>query len=134
MLCEGGNQMRILLVQPGCKPVAAEIDGVLKTMQDLVGGYIQAIYPFDDFVALVCNDEGRLLGLPLNRALRDENGSVYDIICGDFFVCGLSDDNFASLTDEQLQQYTEMYATPEIFLNMGGRTIILPVQEDTESG
>ena len=77
--------MKILLVRSGRKPEAKEIDGSLKTMQHLVGGTIQALYPFEAEVALVCNDEGRLLALPLNRALRDENGSVYDIICGDFF-------------------------------------------------
>ena len=124
--------MKILVVKPGCIPVAAEIDGTLKTMQNLVGGYIQAIYPFREEAALICNEEGRLLGLPMNRGLRDEKGNLYDIICGTFLICGISGDNFASLTDVQLQQYAEVYATPDIFLNLGGRIIILPMQEETE--
>ena len=122
--------MRILVVEPGCKPVAMKIDGTLKTLQSLVDGYIQAIYPFREEVALICNEEGRLLGLPMNRGLRDEKGNLYDIICGTFLICGVSGDNFASLSDKQLQRYTEMYATPEVFLNLGGCTIILPAQED----
>ena len=62
--------MRILLVEPGKTPVLKEIDGSLKSMQEIVGGTIQVLYPFAEPVALVCNDEGKLLGLPLNRALR----------------------------------------------------------------
>lgn len=72
--------MRILLVEPGKTPVLKEIDGSLKSMQEIVGGTIQVLYPFAEPVALVCNDEGKLLGLPLNRALRDEKGRIYDIV------------------------------------------------------
>ena len=124
--------MKVLIVKPGCKPVTTEIDGTLKTMQSLVGGLIQAVYPFKEPVALICNDEGRLLGLPMNRGLWDEEGNLYDIVCGTFLICGVSGDNFASLSDTQLQQYAEVYATPEIFLNLGGCIIILPMQEETE--
>ena len=122
--------MKILIVEPGSKPVVMEIDGTLKTMQSLVGGFIQAIYPFHEEVALICNEEGHLLGLPMNRGLRDEKGNLYDIICGTFFICGVSGEDFASLTDVQLQQYIEVYATPEVFLNLGGRIVILPMQEE----
>ena len=131
MLCEEENQMKILVVKPGCKPVVMECDGTLKTMQSLVGGFIQAIYPFREEVALICNEEGHLLCLPMNRGLRDEEGNLYDIVCGTFLICGVSGEDFASLTDAQLHQYAEVYATPEVFLNLGGRIIILPMQEET---
>ena len=108
-----------------------ECDGTLKTMQSLVGGFIQAIYPFREEVALICNEEGRLLGLPMNRGLRDEKGNPYDIVCGTFLICGVSGEDFASLTDAQLEQYTKVYSTPEVFLNLGGRIVILPMQEET---
>ena len=52
---EGGIFMRILVVEPKCRPKVKEIDGSLKSMQDVVGGWIQAIYPFFEPVALVCN-------------------------------------------------------------------------------
>ena len=71
--------MRILLVEPGKKPVVREIDGSLKSMQELVGGTIQALYPFEEPVALICNDEGKLLGLPLrapNKTCKEVNGMV----------------------------------------------------------
>ena len=57
-----------------------------------VGGPIQAIYPFPEPVALICHEEGKLLGLPLNRALRDKDGEIYDIIAGPFFLCGAPPD------------------------------------------
>ena len=96
--------MRILLIEPEKRPVIREIDGSLKSMQEAVGGYIQAIYPFEDPVALVCGDEAKLQGLPLNRALYERGSRVpYDIIAGTFFVCGVGDENFTSLTDEQIQ-------------------------------
>ena len=78
-------------------------------MQRLVGGYIQAVYPFDDPVALICNEEGKLLGLPMNRTLRDERGVPYDIVCGTFFLVGIAEDDFASLTDWQIEKYADYY-------------------------
>ena len=74
--------MRILLVEPGKKPVLKEIDGSLKSMQEIVDRSIQALYPFEEPVALICNDEGKLLGLPLNRALRDAERHIYDLGLG----------------------------------------------------
>ena len=76
--------MKVLVVRPMELPAVQEIDHTLSAMQELVGGTIQAVYPFDDPVALVCNDEGKLLGLPWNRALTDDHGVPYDIVCGTF--------------------------------------------------
>jgi len=79
--------MKVLMIEPGKKPRKAEIDGSLQGMQQVVGGYTQAIYPFEDPVALICNEEGKILDLPFNRALRDEDGDIYDIVSGTFFLC-----------------------------------------------
>ena len=59
--------MKVLMVEPGKSPYAAEIESGLKSLQAAVGGDIQAVYPYEDPVALICNDEGKLMGLPLNR-------------------------------------------------------------------
>ena len=80
--------MKVLVVEPMKECYTKEING-LEEMQALVGGYIQAIYPFPDKAAVVCNEEGKNLGLPFNRPLLDENDLPYDIICGTFFVAGL---------------------------------------------
>ena len=119
--------MKILSIQPGCRPEVREIDDTLETMRQMVGGLIQAIYPFEEPVALICNDEGKLLGLPMNRGLRDEKGELYDILCGTFFLCGTSGEDFTSLTDGQIEKYQQMFAVPELFLRMGNRLVIVPL-------
>ena len=121
--------MTVLLIEPGKTPRHTEIDGSLAGMQQVVGGYIQAIYPFEDPVALICNEEGKLEGLPLNRALRDEDGHVYDIIAGTFLIAGLSEDNFCSLDDAQVEKFSAMYKSPELFMRFGSRTLVIPAEE-----
>ena len=120
--------MKIIVVEPQKKPVVRDIDPGLESMQKIVGGSIEAVYPFDDPVALICNEEGKLLNLPLNRALRDDDGNVYDIISGTFFLCAAPPDNdhFAGLTDQQVKTYMERFAMPEMFLNVGGDLFVLP--------
>ena len=120
--------MRVIVVEPKKKPMVRDIDAGLESMQKIVGGSIQAIYPFDEPVALICNEEGKLLNLPLNRALRDDDGEVYDIISGTFFLCAAPPDSehFESLTDQQVKTYMERFAMPEMFLNVGGDLFVLP--------
>ena len=71
------NPLTVLVIAPGQYPKQVEIDHDLKALQQAVGGNIGASYPFSDPVAIVYNDEGKLMGLPLNRALRDESGQAY---------------------------------------------------------
>ena len=122
--------MRILVVEPERRPEVKEIDGSLKSMQDIVGGWIQALFPFDEPLALICNDEGKLLNLPANRGLRDKNGQLYDIVVGTFFLCGApaDSDHFVSLTPEQIERYRERFYTPEMFWGVSGRIVCLPME------
>ena len=108
--------MKVLVVEPEKVPEVKEIFDMLESMQQMVGGTIQAIYPFDDSVALICNDEGKMLNLPMNRALPE----IRDVICGTFFLCGAppGENRFTSLTDEQIDRYTERFQFPEFFLHM----------------
>ncbi len=120
--------MKVLIVAPGKVPYVKEIANTLEAMQEIVGGYIQAVYPFPDEVALVCNEEGKLEGLPLNRALRDEVGEIYDIISGTFFLCAAPADseNFESLSEKQIEKYSALFHNPELFLNIDGHIVCLP--------
>ena len=102
--------MKILVVEPMKEPYEKEIHGTLEEMQAIVGGYIQAVYPFEDPVAVVCNDEGKLMGLPYNRLLKDDTGRPYDVLCGTFFVAGLGEENFISLPDRLMKKYKAMYS------------------------
>lgn len=127
-------KVQILVVEPERRPEVREIDDSLKTMQQIVGGYIQAIYPFEDPVALVCNDEGKLMNLPTNRGLRNKDGQMYDIVFGTFFLCGApaDSDHFISLTTEQIEQYWKMFYTPEMFWGMNGHIVCIPMEADRE--
>ncbi|RKI68160.1 DUF3846 domain-containing protein [bacterium 1xD42-67] len=123
--------MRVLVVEPESRPEVREINDSLKEMQGIVGGLIQPIY-LDDSVALVCNDEGRLMNLPANRGLRNKDGQMYDIVFGTFFLCGApaDSDHFTSLTTEQIEQYRKMFYTPEMFWGMDGYIVCLPLEVD----
>ena len=110
--------MKILVIEPMKEPYVKEIDGKLETMQGIVGGIIQAIYPFDHpEIALVCNDEGKLMKMRPNRALFDKDGNIVDIVAGTFFLCSAPADseNFESLTDEQIKEYTVRFKNIEIY-------------------
>ena len=108
------NTLSVLKIAPGQYPQQVEIDNNLKALQEAVGGSIDAVYPFADPVAIICNDEGKLLGLPWNRALTDDHGVPYDIVCGTFFVAGLKEDDFASLTEQQIEKYKDKYSNEMI--------------------
>lgn len=118
--------MTVLAVLPGKAPERMELDGSLESMQKFVGGTIQAVYPFSEPVAIVCNDEGKLMGLERNRALWDDDGNIYDILCGPFFVCGLGEENFASLPEDLLKKYAQRFQHPELFLRIGESLMVVP--------
>lgn len=121
--------MKILLILPGKRPVWKEICGSLNSMQEIVGGPIQILYPFQDPVALICHEEGKLLGLPLNRSLRDDCGQIYDAIAGTFFLCGAppDSDHLDSIPEELVSKYQERFTSPEVFIQLNGRVVCIPV-------
>lgn len=105
--------MKVLVVEPQ-KPCRVQEIESLADMQLLVGGDIEAVYPFQELVAVVCNADGKALGLPMNRPLLDKDYLPYDIIRGTFFVAGLGQEDFISLTDEQIQRYKSLYDNMQI--------------------
>ena len=127
------EKMTVLVVEPMKEPYVKEIDPGLHALQAEVGGDIGATYPFSDPVALVCNDEGKLIGLVLNRGLRDENGEIYDIMAGTFLVVGLGEEDFTSLSPELAQKYTEHFRQPEQFISLGGQIIAVPVEPEKDN-
>lgn len=120
--------MRILIVEPGKHPKEAEIVDSLESMQAVVGGKLQALYPFDDSAAIVCNEEADHLNLPKNRAIYSEDGkTVTTIISGTFFVCDAPfwSEHFLSLSAEQLERYSAIFAVPEIFVTSRRFTLVI---------
>ena len=118
----------VLLVEPGQYPRMTSIGSDLHSLQKAVGGDIEAIYPYDDPIAIVCAEEGKINGEPLNRAIRDEDNDIVDIIAGTFFVCGLGEEDFASLPKELQDKYEEKFHQPESFLKLGSRIMAIPME------
>ena len=119
----------VLVVPPQDVPYVKQIDPGLKSLQQEVDGWIEAVYPFEDPVAIICNEEGKMIGMTPNRALYDEDGQVYDIVAGQFLVVGLTEDNFGSLTEEQIKKYSDRFHSPEGFMRIGNRILVIPVDE-----
>lgn len=131
------------MVEPGRNAQIVEIGNDLKDMQKAVGGYIEAICPFDDDVALVCNEEGKFNGSVKNRVLwykdlhpelyNPDNAEIFDVIYGSFFICGapVDSDKFQDLSDEQIATYFKLFKTPD-FTYTENKKIIFNESEKKE--
>ena len=110
------EKINVLLIEPGKYPKQIEIEDTLEAMQETVGGYIEEYMPFEDEVAIVCNDEGKINGLEPNRGIFDKEGELQDIICGSFFICyaPVESEKYLSLPDNLRKKYEEMFRHPEI--------------------
>ena len=103
------TDIRVLIAEPGKRVYAKEIRNDWREMQMIVGGLIQAVYPSrKDAIAFVCNDEGKLMGLAPNCLLSDDSGKPYDMLVGTFFVCGVNEDDFTSLSLELERKYVDV--------------------------
>lgn len=120
----------VLVVEPGKRPYAKKIEPGLKSLQREVGGHIEAVYPFPEPVAIVCLESGKLDGCPLNRALRDETGAIYDVIAGTFLVVGLTEEDFGSLSPELLQTFSQRFQNPEAFIMLDGQLLAFPLEDE----
>ena len=127
---EKADTMTVLLVEPNKYPEVKEIGTDLESLQQAVGGNIEVTYPFEDNVGLVVNEEGKINGMPLNRAVRDEDGGVTDIVAGSFLVVGLTEDSFGSLTQEQIGTFEQEFHQPEAFVKMGKGVMAIPIPDD----
>lgn len=99
--------MKAIVVREGERPVVEEIGEGLRAMQTVVGGLIQMIRPWGNDVALVCNEEGKINGMPVNRILTDDKGRILDVIFGDFFLCWAppESEELLGMPDELIDQY-----------------------------
>lgn len=110
------EQMTVLVVEPGYAPYEKTIPHDVHAMQEIVGGWITAIYPYEEMVAIVTNDEGLLLGMDFNRTVEGGYGGIV----GPFFVCGLSEDDFCSLPPDQIERFKKKFHKAEILVGFRG--------------
>ena len=132
------KQMKVIILEPEKATRVETIDGSLEGLQSLVGGYIEAIYPFDyekyplNQVAIICNESGKIERLPLNRAIRDMDGNLVDIIAGTAIIVGLDADDFVSLNEEQIKYYFPKFELAEGFFRYGPSVLSFPLLPPTE--
>lgn len=82
----------------------------------------------------VCNEDGKLDGLPLNRALRDADGDIYDIVAGNFFIVGLGESDFTDLPHELAERFAEQFRQPELFLRVDDKIVVEPMPDKQTQG
>ena len=112
--------MKILIVEPRQTPRRADIPHTLQDMQHTVGGYIEIIHPFDDPVALVCDEDGKLKGYEPNRAVAGK-----DIIVGTFFLAGVAGEGLTDLPDELAESYEALFRSPQVFIRSPRGILVL---------
>jgi len=109
--------MKVVMLKPGEYAEVTEIGNELEDMQEVVGGFIEAVYPFDDEVAIVCNEEGKMADLEPCRGLRyPDTDKLYDFLAGPCFICGLTEDDFGDIPDDLARKYLDMFYEPEILV------------------
>lgn len=119
------EQMTVLMVEPGYAPYEKTIPNTLEAKQELVGGLITAIYPYEEMVAIVANDEGILLNMDFNRSVEGGYGGVFV----PFFVCGLTEDDFCSLPPDQMERFKKKFHKAEILVGFcGNEPVTLKVE------
>ena len=124
--------LTVLYIKPHEPPEIKHIRPELEDMQRLVGGYIERIITFDDEVAIIANEEGKITGLELNRAIYDERngkrGQMIDVIAGNFFLVNApyNAENFQSLTPEMIRKYQKRFQYPESFIKLNGAIAVIP--------
>lgn len=97
--------MRILVVERNKQPYVKDIENTLRAKQQVVGGPIDVINPYDGSLAIVLNDEGKNMGLKINRTI----GNIE--IAGTFFLCREdSEGNLLSLSEIQINQLMQKFS------------------------
>lgn len=90
------ERIKVVIKEPGKYAHMAEIGNNLESLQEIVGGYIETVTICTDLV-LICNEDGRLLGLPYNC-----NYCGADFV-GTIILAGVDGDEFTDVPIEDLQ-------------------------------
>jgi hypothetical protein len=131
------EEITVVALLPGKIAEIVTIPNNLVALQKFVGNgasdsLIEAFYPWQEAVCLVCNEEGKLNGMQLNRAVYNDDGTMVDIIAGPAFICDCSGEDFGSLTEKQQQRYLQMFHDPEIFIRIGDDIKAIKIQEEQQ--
>ena len=111
------TKIKALKIEPGLHPYVVELSTDLDSLQKAVSigapdqGLIEFVY-LGDNVSILCNEEGKLIGLEPNRRLGN------DILCGVFYVVAENEDGeLMSLTPAQQEHYSQLFWDPDVIGN-----------------
>ena len=134
---EASEKISVILIEPGKYPKQIEIEDTLEAMQETVGGYIEEYMPFDDEVAIICNEEGKMNGAELNRAIYSDDKEMLDIIAGKFFIAyaPIESEKLLSMPKNLMKKYEDKFKYPERFYQTDNGIVAKaykPVSKDME--
>jgi hypothetical protein len=114
--------MKAIILKPGRHGEVTDLDLSYNNLRSLVGGNIEMTYPFEDeYLAVISNEEAKLLDLPPNRAARRADGTVADIYCGTMVVVALATEGeYRDLTNKEAKMVLQMWGPPEDKDSWGG--------------
>ena len=112
--------IKVILLEPNKLARTVEIGTELEDYQSIVNGSIEIFYPFAEEVCMVVNEEGKINGMPLNRAVYDRDNNMIDIIAGTAFICDCSTEKLKGLSEEQQKKYLQLFKFPERFVRVNG--------------
>lgn len=106
--------MNVLMIDTRHRMYWDDVPNTLEALQQAVGGYIEVV-PLTEQLCVICNEEGKLLGLPPVAAMPARR----DVLCGPLVICRTTQDGeFTDTQDEDLYTVGEHLETYE-----GGKTM-----------
>lgn len=111
-----GEYITGLFIEPNQSFRNIRIENDLSSYQKAVDGYIECI-DLPNGATIICNEEGKINALPLNRSIKGEDGGIVDIIAGNMVIVGFNaeEGEFISLTDKQSEELKRTFCFPEMF-------------------
>ncbi len=108
--------MKIIEILRGQEPQVKEIANSLEAMQSEVGGYIEAVTPFNDDIAIVVNEEGKINGFPPNRFLVYKKANYVEVLCGPILIVGLGEEDFTDIPESVVNKYSAMFKPDIVYI------------------
>lgn len=133
------EKIKVVICEPFIEAKEIEVDSDYVSLSNLIGKYVSTFDLITNKVVIVYDDEGKLNGSQFNRAIFQEDKltdfktkkkhQLIDLIYNSFIICGTDGENLISLTDEQIEQYKNLYKYSEI-LNMNDEKIMVTKIKD----
>lgn len=126
------NKIKALVIRPGEKPCLEDIVPNGPSLERIIDGELEFCMPFEEFVAVFCDCDGKLRQKPLNRVFRDRDGNIFDVCAGTFIIAGMdkTDGELTSLSPAHIKKFSEQFKYPETFVCVDGKLKVISIKEE----